>query len=291
MITPSLARMLIQEHHYRPITGRVLTLGAQTIAMSHAEALKIFAEEGLNVPESVAKETSGAIDNRTRVAKDMKFIDDQAFFKMLGVERVYSMDVTDYEGCDIVFDLNDKVPSEFYGKWDFIIDGGTFDHIFDVRTSFENITNLLSPSGRAFMWNAASNFTGAAYISFGPDMFKDYFTLNRFADCKSYIVEGDRMDQLYDWDIYFMDDSKPMEHFDSKRLQMVVVITEKAPDSLNNKMPIQGWYRPADHDAEYEEGRSRIRQSSRPILVGRVKNGEPVKESSPAGRFQYCGKL
>ncbi len=47
MIVPTLARVIIREHCYKPIKGKVLLLGRQTISMTDKQTIELFKQEGL----------------------------------------------------------------------------------------------------------------------------------------------------------------------------------------------------------------------------------------------------
>src|SRR5215469_8528252 len=102
MITVPQARMLAQEHVYRPITGKFICLGRQWIHMTHEEAVTVLREEGVKIPDATIRATAGMIDNYSRYAIGHNYITDQAFFMMFGLDRVYSLDVSEYEKCDVV---------------------------------------------------------------------------------------------------------------------------------------------------------------------------------------------
>jgi len=305
MITPSLARMLAQEHLYNPIKGEVLTLGKQWIPMTHDEAVSVLREAGITISQAVIDEAQSQSEATTRYS-EKGHISDQHFYKLLGVEgNVTSMDVTDYEGCDIIHDLNLPIPDNLKGKYDFVIDGGTFDHLMNTKVCFANVVELLKPTGRVFQWNAASNFTGCAYLSFGPDLFYDFFTLNNFKDCKVYIADGYTIDQAIDWDMYFYDKPTDYAHFISPRMQMVIVIAERQASTTSHKIPIQYQYRTPEYDAtEYKVSRDSSDASARPILKGTDSDfferhperlGVPPLENTPTPPphkgFRYVGKL
>ncbi|MCB4790668.1 MAG: class I SAM-dependent methyltransferase [Elusimicrobia bacterium] len=269
MIVPTLARLIVREHMYKPITGKLLCLGRQTISMSYDEVLRIFKEEGYVPSPEILKENKISLDKNTRVGKGSDSISDHTFFGLLGLKEVYSIDVSKYEDADIVHDLNKPVPESLYGQYDFIIDGGTFDHIFDIRTSFENVVKMLKVGGRVFQWNAASNFTAATYMSFGPNLFYDYYILNKFQDCKVYLAEVSYMSQRDLWNFYEFEGTDVYDHFISNRLQMVLVLAEKGPNSTWNRFPVQTHYRDANLWEEYRSSQKLIQQSSRKPLNGK----------------------
>jgi len=300
--------MLVQEHLYQPISGKVLTLGRQLIPMGHGEAVDVLIESGLDLSQETIDATRDMVDTEARYSEGQNYLSDHGFFRLLDLEGVQSMDVTDYEGCDIVHNLNHPIPAELVGAYDFIIDGGTFDHLVDLRMCFENVIKMLKPGGRIFQWNAASCFTGAAYISFGPDLFYDYYVANRFADCKVYIAEADDISQPYDWDLYYFQNPLSYAHFQSPKLQMVLVIAEKGEDSTCDVFPVQAQYRNEEMASHYKVGIDRCKASKRPLwhrIIPKVKvvsdavaNIHTSSALSPASAhtpppqgFLYIGKL
>ena len=63
----------------------------------------------------------------------------ELFFKTLGYKRVDTLDVSDYEGANILFDLNqNQTPKEHINKYDLIFDGGTLEHVFNIG----NVINI-----------------------------------------------------------------------------------------------------------------------------------------------------
>lgn len=292
MLVPSLARMIVREHKFKPITGTLLCLGRQTIAMTYGQALELFEQEGWKVSPEILRNTGVEVDSNTRMGKGTEFISDRLFFQMLGVTDLHVMDVSKYEGADIIHDLNVPVPDSLVDYADFIIDGGTFDHLLNIPTAFANVVKMLKPKGRVFQWNAASNYTGAAYVSFGPDLFYDYYVLNHFADCKIYLAEVDGVVQKESWDMY---EFVPTEtgvfgHFRSGMIQMVVVLAEKGLASTHDKVPIQAFYRDEERWAPYREGEKLIAQSKRPSLAS-GKTGLTLKTQPDSRRSRLTKSL
>lgn len=268
MIVNAIAKIIIREHLYKPITGKVLTLGRQTIAMTYEEVLEVMKQEGYFPPQNVLSKIKIEYDQETRVGKGSNFLSDKIFFQLFGVTELASMDVTNYECADIIHNLNFPIPQSLYNQFDFIIDGGTFDHLFDIKIAFENVVKMLNNNGRILQWNAASNFTGAAYLSLGPDLFHDYYVLNKFADCKVYVVEVDTAGQLDEWDFYEFDGSIDYGHFMSNRLQMTFLLAEKSEASTWDKMPVQRQYRNDLLNNEFNANLKSISKSKRNYFNG-----------------------
>ncbi len=263
MITESLLRMLIAIHKHQPITGNVLALGKQSIVISPKKILALFKEQNCEVnPNGIAH--LGKKDNETR-HRQKESIDDQVFFNLFSDVKYDTMDVSTYENASIIHDLNYPVPPELEEKFDFIIDGGTFDHLFDIKTAFANITKMLKPNGRIFQWNAASNFANAAYLSFSADFFHDYFVLNKFADCRTFFAESYSM-SAQNWCLYEFippanNRSYPLFRA-SPFTSMVLVYAKKTQDTTCNRMPIQLQYRDKELLAEYTNNKAAYSESS-----------------------------
>ena len=98
MITPMLARLTVREHLDRPIGGRVLCLGRQTIGMDYQDTLQLFGEEGYGVPDGVLHDVRPDTDHETRAGKGKAFITDRVFLGLLGVRDLQVIDVIGYEG-------------------------------------------------------------------------------------------------------------------------------------------------------------------------------------------------
>lgn len=267
MIVPSLARMLVRECVYKPITGKVLILGRQTIAMTYEQLIELLKQEKFPIADQVLKEVKMKYDSQTRIGKNTNYISDEVFFNLLGIKEFNVMDVSKYEGADIIHNLNEPIPAALENQFDFIIDGGTFDHLLDLRVAFENVVKLLKVGGRIFQWNAASNFTGAAYISLGPDFFYDFYLLNKFIDCKVYIAAVDSFGQSELWDLYEFSGNE-YGYFHSKRILMTLVISEKGLDSTSNRIPIQAQYRDEHLRQAYMDRQKIISLSGRKSYQG-----------------------
>jgi hypothetical protein len=288
MIAPTLVRMIVREHMYKPVMGRVLILGRQTVGLTPEQLVELLKQENYPISDQTLKILKAEHDNETRMGKkvDSKFISDKAFFRSLGINQFNNMDISTYEGADIIHDLNEPAPTSLEGQFDFIIDGGTFDHLLDLRTAFENVVKMLKVGGRVFQWNAASNYTGANYISFSPDIFYDYYSLNKFADCKVYIGEVDSRDQGELWDVYeFM----PVKYrpFYSNKYLMTIVLAEKGPDSTYDKIPVEDLYRDEHLRQAYKDSQKAIASSKRRpyegsssgMRVGGPTTGKPARRS------------
>lgn len=98
------------------------------------------------------------------------------FFKYLGVSSVDSMDYSGFEGASIVHDLNKPVPIDLHNKYDTIFDGGTIEHVFDVKTVMENIKAMIKVGGTFIAVSPANNLMGHGFYQFSPELFRTVFS-------------------------------------------------------------------------------------------------------------------
>ena len=101
----------------------------------------------------------------------------RAYLSKIGAKEVHIGDVSAYEGCDVLIDLN--MPNPTCNKYDLIIDNGTLEHCFNVAQGFANIARMLKPGGICFHMNPA-NLVGHGFWNFSPCTYFDFYQLNGF---------------------------------------------------------------------------------------------------------------
>jgi len=99
-----------------------------------------------------------------------------AFFHYLGAEIVESIDYSPFEGATYIHDLNDPVPPELENKFDFIFDGGTIEHIFDVKMTMQNIKRMLKVGGTFMSVNMCNGHIGHGFYQFSPEFYRTVFS-------------------------------------------------------------------------------------------------------------------
>ena len=99
----------------------------------------------------------------------------ERFFHALGFGTVVAMDLSDYEGAEILHDLNDPVPDDIRGRFGMIFDGGTTEHVFDVATCMSNLNALLEPSGVLASCVPANGWFAHGFYQFGPELVYGYW--------------------------------------------------------------------------------------------------------------------
>src|SRR5262245_57188207 len=152
-ITPLHAHLIALEHKRRPLPPTVHLLGRQTVYLTVEGAEKLVRACGVE-PHDASVELD--VETRGAAALRGEFVSDRMFFAMLGVKKVIAIDHTDYEGAEVIIDLNVQLPEAHMPSVDFLFGGSVLDNIFDPATYMVNVSKLLRPGGRVFDQNVIS---------------------------------------------------------------------------------------------------------------------------------------
>jgi hypothetical protein len=278
-----------REHAYRPIAGDVLFIGRQTVYFSPRELAGRLRDHCPEVDE-------GAIEvDRTTVNRNLagELATDRSIFRALGLapERIKALDVSAYEGAEIIHDLNRPIPESLRASADFIVDGSTLDNVFDPAMALRNMADMLRPGGRLIAINAW-NLRDSAYTACSPSWYLDYFVANGFADCKVYVCLGARAGT----NIYWLDPAlvglgkmqvKTPIFATWRSRPFILVFAEKSSTPGAAVIPTQADYR---GDAEWERFRANadaIAASARPHLVRSIGRLLPHRRSFRSWGFVW----
>jgi SAM-dependent methyltransferase len=232
--------LLLEENARKNFSGRIATLGVQTVYMSTRDLRRQF--ERFSVVPAVP------------IEEGKKEIPDKLLFKMLGFEALETMDYSDFEGADHVVDLNhDGLPEQLREKFDVVLDSGTLEHVFHVPNVMKNIISLVKVGGRVIFLSPSSNHMDHGFYMFSPTFFADYFLANKFEINTCYVVRySPNLDDL--WDAYEYDTKRWRDlhigGLDDKPYAIFFVATRTA-ESTSGVIPQQNYYADA---AEFYAG-------------------------------------
>lgn len=114
------------------------------------------------------------------VKENRMHYDSYRFFKMLGLGEVHAIDYRDEDGADIIYDLNKPIPEELHGRFDYIIDSGSMEHIFDNVTAIRNLSLMLRTGGMIVQILGAAGYADHGFYQYSPCFFNNYYTSNGF---------------------------------------------------------------------------------------------------------------
>ena len=175
-----------------PFSGRCLTFGVQQTTVSEKDLKKL--SEKVGYPLKVVDETGMEKLDRHQHLTDLFVL------KSLGFEDVVRADFSDFQGAELVFDLNqEETPTAHIGKYDFVIDGGTIEHVFHLPNSLNHIFRFLKVGGRVFHLSPSSNNIDHGFYMFSPTLFWDYYEANKFEFSSFKFIEYNRWGNAQKW--------------------------------------------------------------------------------------------
>lgn len=142
------------------------TFGRQRLLGDRDVLVSVLRGSGYDVPVDLARKLR---DPATEYAED--------FFRLLGAERICAIDFSDFEGAQILHDMNHPIPNSLIDSFDLVLDGGTLEHIFDLPTSLRNAAQMVRPNGWFISLTQTNNFCGHGFYQFSPELFYRFFCL------------------------------------------------------------------------------------------------------------------
>ena len=268
-LTLASLRFLAREHRRKAFRGAVLTLGRQGVYATPEQAAAVLQKEGVDCrplpPEVPLRSNIPA----WRGTPYEQFISDAAFFTWLGADSVRALDYSNFEGAELLADLNQPLATELRGQFDLVVDAGTLEHIFHVPQALANIGTLLKPGGRVVHITPANNFTNHGFYQICPTLYADYYRTNGYVDVQCFLAEHrTQRIEFAPVSYYRLEPGRQPCLMLSPRMLQSICIAEKTPTSTVDRIPIQSYY--ADlYRAERGEG------APDDSLAGRLKSFLP----------------
>jgi hypothetical protein len=135
--------------------SRVATLGHQRVMLSQSERRRL--EQWLGDDGKCEHEYA------------------DPFLKALGANELNAIDASHYEGAEIIHNLNADLPPDLHQRFTCLIDGGTLEHVFDIRQSLKGCMQMVKVGGHLIICQMANNCMGHGFYQFSPEFF--YCTL------------------------------------------------------------------------------------------------------------------
>lgn len=230
--------LILREHKRSPAAGDVLTLGRQFVHASYGQVVRLFrrfeVEPHAHVPVTPPKDETEPIDAAL-------------FFRMLGYPETYVLDLPSELQPDLVADLNDPVPEHYHNRFGLVLDGGTLEHVFDLRQGFVNVASMAAPGGRTMHFNPVNNHVNHGFVQLSPTAFFDYYEANGFvatsADIIMYSQEhmGTEAWSTFEYDRSLMGGLNSMFCSADTMLSIFFVATKTAASTVD-ALPIQAYF-------------------------------------------------
>lgn len=232
---------ILLESKRKKFSGNVLLLGAPDIYFdaSHFERM-------VKLADTEYDQSLPWIPSPKAEFAKKGYLDGITLFKKLGFDSVSVLDVSDFEGANIIFDLNkSKIADELRERFDLIIDHGTLEHVFHFPNAMNNIFQMLKQGGRVITCAPSNNYFDHGFYMFQPTLFMDYYSANNWRIESIKIVQFSPNQEI---EPPFFADYEP-GLFDSigigkmgDKLYTTVCIASKMHDTTGDAIPQQGWY-------------------------------------------------
>jgi hypothetical protein len=181
----NLAVVLHDWLHRHAVSGPVLTLGVQDVTFRADELDRALGRQ--------SKSLSTLPDPMTA----------RALFEDYGLEPTAALDVSGYEGADIIFDLNKPdPPPDIRQRFGLIVNGGTLEHVFHVPNALANLNCMLRPTGVVLHVLPCNNWVDQGFYQFSPTLMFDYYTALQFDILESaMMIFNPRRESGHLWEI------------------------------------------------------------------------------------------
>jgi SAM-dependent methyltransferase len=255
-ITREAAEIIMHCNSEKPIDGEFCCIGKQSVIINKNEIEKLFQYYFECKQDQIKWEYDHLTRNSLVSYSEMT---DKSF-----IESIFSsdkrnrsnninyncIDVSDYEGANIIHDLNRPVKSELYSKFDFIFDGSCIDNVFDPACFVINISKMLKPNGRTIILTHSSLYPGA-FVMLSPEWLFSYFAVNNYKSCRVIVSSTkyekswlDSKTDFFEYSPRFTRDPN-YNRFIASRSDSILLsfaIAQKGDESTDTEKPIQLHY-------------------------------------------------
>lgn len=182
-------KLIIRESVSYKFAGPLLSLGVPEVYATHPEIDSWFnslAGQRCPLDSAEVRITDNAL------GKKLGWVSAGSFFKALSMSEVITVDIPGCEHTpDLIHDLNEPFPVELNDRFGLVLDPGTIEHIFDIKTCLTNVARSVKVGGVVVHHVPIYSYNGG-YFSVNPNVLNDFYSANGFGEIKSYIIMWDR---------------------------------------------------------------------------------------------------
>lgn len=232
---------ILREGARRPFTGRVLLLGQGDMYFAHYQLEQMAQVTGFELRPDVL-----LYDAEKQHFRDKGYVRCREVFLKLGFAEVDVLDYSDFEGANVIHDLNaSKLESKWMNAYDAIIDHGTLEHVFHLPNALNTLFKLLKFGGRLITSTPTSGFLDHGFYMVQPTLFADYYRTNDWEINSIQLVSiGDDQEN----NPPFFADYSPGA-FDSlgngrlgSQMHSTITVATKTDNTTGDRIPMQGYY-------------------------------------------------
>lgn len=100
-----------------------------------------------------------------------RFADATPLLTAMGAAQVDVVDISDFEGANLLADLNDPIPEAWHGTYSLVIDGGVTEHLINAAQCLSNAAAMVQVGGHLISITPANDQAGHGLYQFGPEFY------------------------------------------------------------------------------------------------------------------------
>jgi SAM-dependent methyltransferase len=124
-----------------------------------------------------------------RIRRQNSIYTSKDFLELLGFTDYQDIDMNPAQGCSIVHDLNTPLAAEYENQFDFVLENGTIEHVFDIKTAIGNIARAVRVDGIVCHISPMDAFNHGFY-NFSINFFNDFYRVNGFDQREFYLTRS-----------------------------------------------------------------------------------------------------
>jgi len=166
---------------------KVLTLGLQDCYFTYDQLINFLNRH--HIPYKPMEKTDIQFTTGfkwappTDIGKYQNYIHQKTLFGLLGFSspNILSMDVSNFEGADVIHDLNVPIDNSLASKFDLVFDGGTIEHVFSTKDALFNMCRLCRIGGMVVHFSPV-DFINHGFINLNAEILRDCYLANGFEE-------------------------------------------------------------------------------------------------------------
>jgi len=232
---------ILREGVRKPFAGRVLLLGQGDMFFAHYQLVQMAQLTGFILKQDVMLQ-----DAEKPYFREKGYVRCREVFLKLGFSEVDVLDYSDFEGANVIHDLNGvKLESKWHGLYDAVIDHGTLEHVFHLPNALNSVFKFLKIGGRFITSSPTSGFLEHGFYMLQPTLFADYYRANEW-EINS--IQLALLGEDQENDPPFFTDYVPGS-LDSlgygklgPQMHSTITVATKTSKSSGDRVPMQGYY-------------------------------------------------
>ncbi|WP_197453390.1 class I SAM-dependent methyltransferase [Caulifigura coniformis] len=232
------------------MSGRVVTLGSQHVYATAEEVESMARGQGVTLRHHNFE------PHREPALAARGFVSDRSLLTSLGFSDIVRVDVSNYEACDEILDLNGpETPPALQGQFDLVLDSGTLEHVFDFPAALRHCCRLVRPGGRIVHLTPSSNCVEHGFYSVSPTLFYDFYRANRHELADLFLCRIPIDLPRGEWQVFDYLNA-PLRMIPIGMLDQSIWFTWSvsiAPDRFDDSTPQQGFYEQTWRDADQND--------------------------------------